>query len=68
MTTSTDEIQTAGRIEGGIDAIVIGATADGLAAAAYLGKAGLSTILLEESAEIGGSIRGARYCAGRDRR
>lgn len=35
-----------GRIEGGVDAIVIGATFDGLAAAALLGKAGLKTVLL----------------------
>ncbi|HXI86101.1 MAG TPA: hypothetical protein VNH64_01480, partial [Parvularculaceae bacterium] len=35
-----------GRIEGGFDAIVIGASTDGLAAAALLGKAGLKTVLL----------------------
>ncbi|MBB5519359.1 phytoene desaturase family protein [Amphiplicatus metriothermophilus] len=35
-----------GRIEGGVDALVLGATFDGLAAAALLGKAGLKTILL----------------------
>ena len=57
MTAKPEEIQSAGRIEGGIDAIVIGASADGLAAAAYLGKAGLRTLLLEESAEIGGPVR-----------
>lgn len=34
------------RIEGGVDAIVIGASLDGLAAAALLAKAGLKTILL----------------------
>ncbi|GAB4529956.1 MAG: hypothetical protein Kow00133_18740 [Amphiplicatus sp.] len=34
------------RIEGGVDALVLGATFDGLAAAALLGKAGLKTILL----------------------
>ena len=39
--------QTASRIEGGVDAIVVGASIDGLIAAAYLGKAGLKTILLE---------------------
>jgi phytoene dehydrogenase-like protein len=38
--------KTGGRIEGGVDAIVIGASLDGLAAAALLGKAGLKTILL----------------------
>ena len=36
----------AGMIEGGLDAIVVGATFDGLAAAALLGKAGLKTVLL----------------------
>lgn len=35
-----------GRIEGGVDAIVIGGSFDGLAAAAMLGKAGLKTVLL----------------------
>lgn len=34
------------RIEGGVDAIVIGANFDGLAAAALLGRAGLTTVLL----------------------
>lgn len=49
--------QNAGRIEGGIEAIVLGASADGLAAAAYLGHAGLTTVLLDTGAEIGGEIR-----------
>jgi phytoene dehydrogenase-like protein len=35
-----------GRIEGGIDAVVIGADFDALAAAALLGKAGLKTVVL----------------------
>ena len=35
------------RIEGGVDAIVIGGTIDGMVAAAYLGRAGLKTVLLE---------------------
>ncbi len=47
----------AGRIEGGIDAVVIGAGADGLAAAAYLGKAGLRTVLVDSGAEVGAEIR-----------
>ena len=38
--------KTGGRIEGGVDAVVIGASLDGLGAAALLGKAGLKTILL----------------------
>ncbi len=45
-----------GRIEGGIDAIVIGADAEGLTAAAYLGRAGYNTILLEAGVEIGGAV------------
>lgn len=40
------EPKTGGRIEGGIDAVVVGASFDGLCAAALLGKAGLKTILL----------------------
>ena len=39
--------QGSGRIEGGIDAVVVGATIDGLIAAAYLGRSGLKTVLLE---------------------
>jgi phytoene dehydrogenase-like protein len=38
--------KTGGRIEGGVDAVVVGANLDGLSAAALLGKAGLKTILL----------------------
>ena len=36
-----------GRIEGGVDAVVVGATADGLIAATLLAKAGVKTVLLE---------------------
>lgn len=46
----------AARIEGGLDALVVGATFDGLAAAALLGKAGLKTVLLaggDASSEAG---------------
>ncbi len=64
MTAKPEATQSAGRIEGGIDAIVIGASADGLAAAAYLGKAGLRTLLLEESAEIGGPVRARDIAPG----
>ncbi|MBI1365793.1 MAG: hypothetical protein GC153_07510 [Alphaproteobacteria bacterium] len=47
MATKTEETRkTGGRIEGGFDAIVIGASTDGLAAAAMLGKAGFKTVLL----------------------
>lgn len=55
-TMEEPEAQQAGRIEGGIDAIVIGAGAEGLTAAAYLGKAGLHTVLVGAGAEIGGRV------------
>jgi len=64
----TDEISkhnpTAGRIEGGIDAVVIGACADGLAAAATLGKAGLHTVLLGAAPEIGGPVQRREFAPG----
>lgn len=56
--------RTAGRIEGGIDAIVIGAGVDGLAAAAYLGKAGLNTVLIGAGVEIGGRIASREIAPG----
>lgn len=56
--------QQAGRIEGGIDAIVIGAGADGLAAATYLGKAGLHTVLVGAGPEIGGRIAEREIASG----
>lgn len=40
------ERRSGGRIEGGVDAVVVGANFDGFAAAALLGKAGLKTVLL----------------------
>lgn len=54
----------AGRIEGGIDAIVIGAGVDGLTAAAYLGKAGLRTVLVSAGVEIGGAIAAREVASG----
>lgn len=62
--TDSSEEKTGTRIEGGIDAIVIGADADGLTAATYLGKAGLKTVLIDESAVLGGPIRTQRLANG----
>lgn len=45
------------RIEGGVDALVIGANAEGLAAAAMLAKAGFKTILIETGAPAGSDLR-----------
>lgn len=56
-TNDSSEEKIGTRIEGGIDAIVIGADADGLTAAAYLGKAGLKTVLIDAGAVLGGPIR-----------
>jgi len=64
MSEVSEQDLNAGRIEGGIDAIVIGASADGLAAAAYLGKAGLHTVLLDSGAEIGAQIRAREFAPG----
>ena len=64
MAEAALQTQFAGRIEGGIDAIVLGAGADGLAAAAYLGKAGFTTVLLETGAEIGGVIQSREFAPG----
>ncbi len=51
-------------IEGGIDAIVIGAGVDGLTAAAYLGKAGLHTVLIGAGPEIGGRVAAREIAPG----
>lgn len=56
--------KSAHRIEGGIDAVVIGAGADGLAASSYLGKAGLRTVLVAESPEVGGRIAAREIAPG----
>lgn len=55
--SEAEQEKTGSRIEGGIDAIVLGADADGLTAAAYLGKAGLRTVLVEAGAVMGGAVR-----------
>ncbi|WDI32134.1 FAD-dependent oxidoreductase [Hyphococcus flavus] len=59
-----EQSQQTGRIEGGIDAIVIGGSADGLAAAAYLGKAGLHTVLVGAGKELGGRIVSREIAGG----
>lgn len=59
-----DENKGGHRIEGGIDAVVIGAGADGLAASAYLGKAGLRTVLVGAGPEIGGRIAAREIAPG----
>ncbi|MEO0983255.1 MAG: hypothetical protein AAFX03_11450, partial [Pseudomonadota bacterium] len=41
------------RIEGGVDAVVLGGGPDALIAAAYLGRAKLKTVLLADGAELG---------------
>ncbi|MGH7471916.1 MAG: NAD(P)-binding protein, partial [Longimicrobiales bacterium] len=46
------------------DAIVIGAGANGLVAAAALGKAGKSVLLLEARAQIGGQARLVEFSPG----
>lgn len=48
------------KIEGGIDAVVLGATPDGLAAAALLARAGLHVVLIETG---GGRLRERREFA-----
>lgn len=52
-----DKDIASGRIEGGIDAIVLGANAEGLAAATYLAKKKLNTVLIDGSANVGGIIQ-----------
>lgn len=46
------------------DAAVIGAGADGLAAAALLARAGLKTILLERNERVGGILATTEFCPG----
>jgi len=64
MTDQEEHEQNLPRIEGGIDAIVIGADAEGLASAAYFGRAGLKTVLLEAQADVGGSIQERNFKTG----
>ena len=55
MTTPDQMPDAAGRIEGGIDAIVIGAGLEGLAVATYLARQKLRTVLVDGLGEIGGA-------------
>ncbi len=64
MSETQGQYQFAGRIEGGIDAIVVGAGFNGLVAAAYLGRAGLKTILLGASADVGGGVKERTFASG----
>ena len=48
------------------DVVIIGAGHNGLVAASYLGRAGLSVLLLERNAVIGGATRSARPFPGVD--
>ncbi len=56
------------RIEGGVDAIVVGGGPDGLVAAAYLARSGRRTVIFESTGELGLPVRkremGARRFAG----
>lgn len=65
MSDTPTKNEFAGRIEGGIDAIVIGAGVNGLVAAAYLAKAGLKTVLIESAGELGGTIIEREFATGR---
>ena len=53
-----------GRVEGGYDAIVIGGSLEGMAAAWYLAKAGLKTVLLEPGAHLGGDAQCTEVALG----
>jgi len=50
------------------DVAIIGAGHNGLVAACYLSKAGLSVLVLERNAELGGATRSAKAFAGIDAR
>ena len=50
------------------DVAIIGAGHNGLVAACYLAKAGLSVLVIERNAELGGATRSARIFDGIDAR
>ena len=50
------------------DVVIVGGGHNGLAAAAYLGRAGRSCLVLERRAELGGAAVSARVFAGADAR
>jgi phytoene dehydrogenase-like protein len=50
------------------DVAIIGAGHNGLVSACYLSKAGLSVLVLERNAELGGATRSAKAFAGIDAR
>src|SRR5439155_10114337 len=52
------------RSDGGVDAVVIGGGHNGLVTAAYLARAGLSTLVLERRAEPGGALVTAEIAPG----
>ena len=57
MTSDASDQHTAtGKIEGGIDAVIVGDGADALVAAAYLGRAGQRTILLQPGKGSGAQV------------
>ena len=53
-------------IESRYDVTIIGGGHNGLVAACYLAKAGLSVLVLERNAELGGATRSARVFEGMD--
>ncbi|MEM8987673.1 MAG: NAD(P)/FAD-dependent oxidoreductase [Pseudomonadota bacterium] len=53
-----------GRIEGGFDAVIIGATVEGLAAATCLAKNGFKTVLIEAAADVGGPAATRGFAEG----
>ncbi len=62
--TSKTQSRAPSKIEAGIDAVVVGATVEGLAAASYLGKAGFKTVLLEAGASAGAAGREREFAPG----